>query len=36
MAIKSQEINLVADGTWTSTIEGAGPLAGMTMKGGGK
>jgi hypothetical protein len=35
-AIRSQEIDLSADGTWTSKIDGAGPLDGMTMRGGGK
>ena len=33
--IKSQEIDLAANGTWTSKIEGDGFAAGMTAKGGG-
>ena len=34
-AVKSQEITIAADGTWTSQIEGAGVMDGMNMKGGG-
>ena len=34
-SLKSQELDLAADGTWTSTIEMGGELAGMTLKGGG-
>ncbi len=34
-SLKSQELELAADGTWTSTIEMGGQLAGMTLKGSG-
>ena len=34
--LKSLEINIVKDGTWTSDIEMQGQFAGMSMKGGGK
>jgi hypothetical protein len=33
---KSLQIELAADGTWTSQIEMQGQFAGMSMKGGGK
>jgi hypothetical protein len=33
--IKSLQIDIAADGTWTSAVEMQGPFAGMTMKGGG-
>jgi hypothetical protein len=34
--IKSLQIDLAVDGTWTSEVEMQGPFTGMSMKGGGK
>ena len=36
LSLKSQEIELAADGTWTSNIAFGGQMDGMTVKGGGK
>jgi len=35
MSIKSLQIDLLKDGTWTSDVEMQGQFAGMSMKGGG-
>jgi hypothetical protein len=36
LSLKSQELELAADGTWTSSIVFGGQAEGMTMRGGGK
>src|SRR5262245_24021770 len=36
LSLKSHELDLAADGTWTSNIVFGGQMEGMTMKGGGK
>ena len=35
VAIKSQSIDIMSDGTWVSVIEMQGPFTGMSMEGGG-